>query len=147
MNLELILRPSNSEVAELYQKPSHYGNGFDLYIPEDIIIKPNSTEMINHQVSAMMLKNGMPVGYNLYARSSIGKRGLILTNSIGLIDDDYTGELGALVYNFTDEPAKLSKGERIVQVAASTLQRFKVTIVEYMPPTKRGAKGHGSTGL
>ena len=58
----------------------------------------------------------------IHVRSSIAiKRGLMLTNSTGIIDSDYynnednEGHIMIAVYNITDAPVTLEKGERVAQ--------------------------------
>ena len=58
----------------------------------------------------------------IHVRSSMAiKRGLMLTNSTGIIDSDYynnednEGHIMIAVYNITDAPVTLEKGERVAQ--------------------------------
>lgn len=79
-----------------------------------------------------------------HIRSSWGLRGLMLANSTGIIDEDYRGELFAVVWNHTTMPATIRHGDKIVQGV----------LVPYITPeivegktssTERGAGGFGST--
>jgi dUTP pyrophosphatase len=52
------------------------------------------------------------------ARSSLIKRGLILTNGIGIVDPDYCGpedELLLSVLNVTDQTVHVKQGDRLAQ--------------------------------
>lgn len=83
----------------------------------------------------------------LAARSSLHKHGLFLANGVGIIDEDYSGngdELKAAVYNFTDAPVEVRKGERIVQVIVLPFDRVEWEEVDNMGMQTRG--GFGSTG-
>jgi len=93
----------------------------------------------------------IPEGYLgfLMPRSSICKKNLILSNSIGLIDSGYRGsvkfifrEIGRL-----EELHKLySIGERIGQLVIQPYPTIEPEWAEELSLTERGVGGHGSTG-
>lgn len=57
------------------------------------------------------------VFFGLYIRSSTAfKKGLMLVNSVGVIDKDYPDTIKVGLYNRTDEPVSIEKGERIAQL-------------------------------
>jgi dUTP pyrophosphatase len=61
----------------------------------------------------------IPGGHHvkLYPRSSLGyKRGLIMANSVGIIDEDYKDPLYVILFNSTRVPLSLEPGERIAQI-------------------------------
>ena len=80
-------------------------------------------------------------------RSSIGlKSGLRLSNSIGIIDEDYRGEIGILYDNLSDSDYEIKAGDRIAQCWVQPVYRFKPVEVVTLPETERGEGGFGSTG-
>lgn len=92
-------------------------------------------------------------------RSGRGSRdGLVLGNTVGLIDQDYAGEIqlcvwarptdGSVVGNrLASEKVTIEPGERIAQLMIVPVYRPAFTIVsEFGKATKRGAGGFGSTG-
>jgi len=88
----------------------------------------------------------IPEGYVglLFPRSSISERGLMLCNSVGVLDSGYRGEVS---FRFTGSgnrtPYKL--GERIGQLIV--LPYPQITLVEgTLNPSARGTGGYGSTG-
>ena len=88
-----------------------------------------------------------PSPYYLYARSSVSKRGIILVNSVGIIDSGYRGPLMAAFYNTKKEPVTIESGDRIVQICMPDLSYdFSVTLVDSLDETERGEGGLGSTG-
>ena len=88
-----------------------------------------------------------PSPYYLYARSSVSKRGIILVNSVGIIDSGYRGPLMAAFYNTKKEPVTIESGDRIVQICMPDLSyNFSVTLVDNLDETERGEGGLGSTG-
>lgn len=80
-------------------------------------------------------------------RSSIGaKTPFRLSNSVGLIDSGYRGELGVLYDNTSDTNSFIRKGDRIAQLLVMPSYRFKAEIVESLEDSDRGTGGFGSTG-
>lgn len=97
--------------------------------------------------AAMYDAFGNRVSYFLMPRSSFGKLGLFVGNSIGLIDSDYNGELMANIYNVSHRAYMIKEGTRLFQIVAPTLGKItEVNIVAELPHTQRGTAGVGSTG-
>ena len=95
-----------------------------------------------------------PVGYYLYPRSSTGtKTPLRLSNSVGIIDSGYRGNIIAAFDNrdsSNDGDFKVEKGSRVVQICPPELSYpVLVEIVDNesdLGTTNRGEGGFGSTG-
>ena len=88
------------------------------------------------------------LGFYLYPRSSTGaKSALRLSNSVGIIDSGYRGELIALFDNPSEKDEIIIPGQRLVQVCAGDLSPFLVRITDTLPDTARGEGGLGSTGM
>ena len=80
-------------------------------------------------------------------RSSIGaKTPLRLSNSVGLIDSGYRGELGVLYDNVSDEPWEIHAGDRIAQLLVMPSYRFLADVVDVLTDSDRGEEGFGSSG-
>ena len=95
------------------------------------------------------LRIALPEGWvaKIVPRSSIGaKTGLRLSNSIGIIDADYRGEIGVLYDNISDSDYEIKAGDRIAQVWVERVERFKPVPVDILPATERGEGGFGSSG-
>lgn len=126
-------------------------SGFDLYIPKDIVVSPFSFLKVGLGIRLMMTRGKDPSSNRepmaIYARSSLYKYGLMLANSVGVIDRSYCGEIGAVLYNGTDREVVVEGGTRLLQVCAPDLQPFFVsTITLSADATERGEGGFGSTG-
>jgi dUTP pyrophosphatase len=118
--------------------------GFDMYSRVGTELNPKEVKLLPSNLIVEV-----PKGYVLLisARSSSSKRGLRLSNGIGVIDQDYHGpddEIGILAYNFTDKPVKVEKGERIAQGLILPVERADWEEVDEMGDASRG--GFGSTG-
>ncbi|KFL32378.1 aminotransferase [Devosia riboflavina] len=80
---------------------------------------------------------------------SAHKRGLVLGNSVGLIDADYTAQVFVSAWNRnpSGDPIVIQPGERIAQMFFVPVLRPHYEIVEEFSATSgRGSGGFGSTG-
>lgn len=92
---------------------------------------------------------GLPTGTAgfVYARSGLAvKHGIALSNGVGVIDRDYTGEIVVGLCNLSDEPYTIEPGERIAQLVVAPVCAPCLTEVDTLPGTARAAGGFGSTG-
>jgi dUTP pyrophosphatase len=86
-------------------------------------------------------------GLFLFGRSGLGKKGIRLANSVGVIDSDYQGELIVMLRNDSDEPFTVAHGDRIAQgVFMPVRQAQFIEVEEFSVRTARGEGGFGSTG-
>lgn len=183
--LYIYINPSvESEIVDLYKNDAHKKNmliesyleakkiqdfcfdaGFDLYNVENIVTNNSNCNIVDHQIQSAMTvyENGCEryVGYYLYCRSSTGsKTPLRLSNSVGIIDSGYRGNIKACFDNIKifqpEAPIGFDKfvlncGERYVQLCPPNLEYpMKVIIVDRVSDlgkeTIRGVGGFGSTG-
>lgn len=88
------------------------------------------------------------LSYMLVPRSSIVKTPYRMSNSIGIIDSGYRGNIMAFVDVLGDGPVVEPKvGERLFQIIRPNLDKFDYEIVSELSQTERGAGGFGSTGV
>lgn len=132
--------------------------GYDFFAVEDITIpsiwyqiwriicrKPVMPTLIKTHVKAKMRANEL---LYLYNRSSNPKRGLILANSVGVVDPDYfsnkdnDGDIGFAFYNVMPWPVTIKKGHKIGQGVFSTYLK----VDEETPSKNTREGGFGSTG-
>ena len=73
------------------------------------------------------------------------KKNLVLKNTIGLLDCDYTGECLIFVKNVGDTPVEIEQGERLVQALIVPYVKANYIEVKELDETERGAGGFGST--
>lgn len=80
-------------------------------------------------------------------RSGSGSKGLVIGNLVGLIDEDYQGEIHMTLWNRTDDPITVTRGDRVAQMMFILAIKPNFHIVdEFSQSTARGEGGHGSTG-
>ena len=83
----------------------------------------------------------------VYSRSGHGfKQGLRLSNTTGIIDSDYRGELMVKLHNDGVKTAHIATGERIAQGMIVPVQQVQFALVSELSDTDRGTGGLGSTG-
>ena len=83
----------------------------------------------------------------VFARSGLGiKKGVCLSNGVGVIDSDYRGEIGVGLVNLSDAPYTVQPGDRIAQLMVVPVVQPTLTVVDTLDETERGAGGFGSTG-
>ena len=82
------------------------------------------------------------------ARSGLGvKKGIALSNGIGVIDSDYRGEICVGLYNSSREPFEIRRGDRIAQLMFLPVVCAALIPVEELDETERGTGGFGHTGI
>ena len=97
-----------------YQTPG--AAGFDLAANADVTIAPGTIALVP---TGLVIQ--VPAGHflGIFARSSTPlKKGLMVANGVGVIDEDYCGttdEVKIQVLNFTAAPVQVVKGDRIAQ--------------------------------
>lgn len=118
--------------------------GFDLICRQDTEVAPYHLGRIPGNVIVQT-----PPGYMLLLtmRSSTAHRkGLLIPNGVGVIDQDYCGEGDELlvsVYNFRNEAITVTRGERVAQAIFVPITRVTWHEVSQIGP---GRGGFGSTG-
>jgi dUTP pyrophosphatase len=80
-------------------------------------------------------------------RSSVGKAGVSLANSVGVIDSDYRGEIKlCLAYTAGNGGYYILKGDKVAQLVVIPAPWFDLIEVDALSSTDRGDGGFGSTG-
>lgn len=119
--------------------------GFDIIAREDKEIAPKEILMIPSNLIIEVPKGHMLI---VASRSSTpAKKGLLPPHGIGIIDHDYCGpedEIKVLVYNFTENPVVIKRGDKIAQGVFVKINKFKWKEVDEIYRKSRG--GFGSTG-
>jgi dUTP pyrophosphatase len=117
----------------------------DLYSMDDVVVPAHSYG--NKLRTGVKIQ--LPEGWLAFIlpRSSIGaKTPLRLSNSVGLIDSGYRGELGILYDNTSDEDYHINQGDRIAQLLVMPSYRFQAKVVDILANSDRGETGFGDSG-
>lgn len=119
--------------------------GFDFHAVEDVTIKPGQLALVRTGLAI-----GAPQGYMLMAcpRSSTYKNfGLVMVNSVGVIDSDYSGnedEILLPLMNVREYDSYIKKGTRFAQAVFVQIGRFAFHETDDMGASRGG---WGSTGI
>jgi dUTP pyrophosphatase len=116
--------------------------GMDLVATE--IIKDTPEQITYGTGLAMEIRDGF-VGL-VFPRSSIRKTGLQLSNSVGVIDSGYRGELQATFNKVFGGDNFYKVGDRIAQIIIIPYPQIEFDEVEELSDSERGEGGFGSTG-
>lgn len=117
----------------------------DLRATEDIELLAGEQHMMDTGLS-IWIKNPGFVGL-IVPRSGLGTRGLVMANSVGVIDSDYQGPLKVSLLNRSNQEIYILRGDRIAQFILSPVICPQLIEVEnFEVNTVRGAGGFGSTG-
>ena len=143
-NIELPIALDEGAVEPTYAHESDAAA--DLYALEDVTVQAHTYgNKIHTGVHIQLPESWLAF---VLPRSSIGmKTPLRLSNSVGLIDSGYRGELIALYDNTSDTDYSINKGDRIAQLLVMPSYRFKSKIVDSLEDSDRGQGGFGSTGV
>ena len=144
--MKLFIKVLNEKAKKYYQNHGHYHKGdagLDLYVLDDIDFEPGETKLIKLGISCQP-DNGL--AYFLMPRSSISKTPLRMSNSIGLIDAGYRGEIMACCDNIKNVKYSVKEGERLFQLVSSSCLEIEYELTEELDDSTRGSGGFGSTG-
>ncbi|MGN1213204.1 MAG: dUTP diphosphatase [Christensenellales bacterium] len=100
------------------QRATKHSAGYDIYSPISTVIEPKTMKMIWTNIKASFNPDEVLI---LCVTSGMGKKGIMIANTIGVIDCDYygnvsnDGNLGFRLYNFSDEPYVIQAGDKIGQ--------------------------------
>lgn len=120
--------------------------GLDLYaaIETELTIEPGKRVLIPTGIAAEIPEG--TAGF-IFTRSGLGiKKGIHVTNGVGVIDSDYRGEIHVGLHNLSDEAYTISPQERIAQLIIMPYFAVDIIETESLNSTERGDGGFGSTG-
>jgi dUTP pyrophosphatase len=131
-----------SEHATVPARASAHAAGYDLASAEDVVIPQRGKGLAKTDL-AIAVPDGT---YGRVApRSGLAlKRGIDV--GAGVIDADYRGNVGVVLFNHGDEPFEIKRGDRIAQLILERIVTPPVALVDDLDATDRGAGGFGSTG-
>ena len=133
-----------SENATIPTQGTSFAAGYDLYAAEDAVVVCGTRKLIKTNVS-------MEITPGYYGRIA-PRSGLAYKNGIdvlaGVIDSDYRGDIGVILYN-TDKNIDFTvkKGDRIAQIIFEACYTATLNTVENLDNTLRQGGGYGSTGV
>lgn len=129
--------------ATLPKRGSPQAAGFDLAAGEDAVVPSKGRAVVKTG-----LKVRVPTGcYGRVApRSGLAVKKMVDVGA-GVVDADYRGELGVVLFNFGEEDFIVKIGDRIAQLVLEKISNVDAVVVDKLDDTERGAGGFGSTGV
>jgi dUTP pyrophosphatase len=133
-----------SDYATIPTQGTKFAAGYDLYAAEDAVVVCGSRKLIKTNIS-------MEITPGYYGRIA-PRSGLAYKSGIdvlaGVIDSDYRGDIGVILYN-TDKNIdfEIKKGDRIAQIIFEACYSATLNTVENLDNTLRQGGGYGSTGV
>jgi dUTP pyrophosphatase len=115
-------------------------------LTEPLDINPGETVMVPSGMAISIHDPGLVA--LLVPRSGLGiKHGIVLANTIGVIDSDYQGEIGIGIHNRSALTYTIEPGERICQMMFIPVTQAVLAVVdEFSSDSVRGSGGFGHTG-
>ncbi|NLI92176.1 MAG: dUTP diphosphatase [Peptococcaceae bacterium] len=139
------VKPSGDAKIPQYSTPGAAGADLHACLDNDMVIKPGERVAIPTGI-ALELPGAHVVGL-VFARSGLAsKKGLALSNGVGVIDSDFRGEVKVLAINLGREDIVIQNGDRIAQILFTNAFQAKFIEVLELEDTLRGEGGFGSTG-
>ncbi|XP_075016146.1 deoxyuridine 5'-triphosphate nucleotidohydrolase, mitochondrial isoform X2 [Calonectris borealis] len=131
-----------SENASAPSRGSARAAGYDLYSAYDCAIPPMEKAVVKTDIQI-----ALPSGcYGRVApRSGLAAKHFIDVGA-GVIDEDYRGNVGVVLFNFGKETFEVKKGDRIAQLICERICYPELEEVQALDDTERGEGGFGSTG-
>lgn len=118
---------------------------YDEVESKELKVLPGAVVEVKTKTHVQLPKNTVGI---VAVRSGLGFKGLDLINSVGVIDEDYRGEIGLKFINRGDQTITISEGERVAQIIQVKINKgFQfVKSLHDLTETERGIGGFGSTG-
>lgn len=142
--LEEVLRVKKlSEHAVIPTRGSAGAAGYDLSSAYDYTVPARGKELVKTDLSI-----AIPEGTyaRIAPRSGLAWKNFIDTGA-GVVDYDYRGNVGVILFNHSDSDFVVRKGDRVAQLILERILTPEVVEVEDLEATDRGAGGFGSTGV
>lgn len=128
-----------------YQTPLSSGMDLRADIEEPILLLP-----MKRHLFPTGLHIQLPEGYEAQVRPRSGlalKHGITVLNTPGTIDRGFTGNIGVVLINLSNECFEVKPGERIAQLVITPVAQATLVEVDALDETERGDGGFGHTGV
>ncbi|KAJ8343576.1 hypothetical protein SKAU_G00309050 [Synaphobranchus kaupii] len=131
-----------SENATVPTRGSARAAGYDLYSAYDYSVAPLDKAIVKTDIQ-------IAVPHGCYGRVA-PRSGLAAKHFIdvgaGVIDEDYRGNVGVVLFNFSKETFEVKKGDRVAQLICEKIYYPELEQHDTLDETVRGDGGFGSTG-
>jgi dUTP pyrophosphatase len=132
-----------TELATMPVRGSEFAAGFDLASAYDLSIPAGGKGLVKTDLA-------IAIPENTYARIA-PRSGLAVKKFIdigaGVVDYDYRGNVGVVLFNHGAEDFEVKRGDRVAQLILECISMAPCVEVQELDSTARGAGGFGSTGV
>jgi dUTP pyrophosphatase len=139
--LDMLLVVKLSEHATIPTRGSPLAAGYDLYSAQDTNIPARGKGLVKTDIQ-------IRVPRGTYGRVA-PRSGLAWKQHIdigaGVVDEDYRGNVGVVMFNHADQVFKVKKGDRIAQLVCEKIAYPEIHEMKTLDNTERGEGGFGST--
>lgn len=119
--------------------------GYDIFAPVDLTFVPGVVTFVRTGFSVELEKGTAML---VLSRSGMGvKKRVNLAQKVGLIDEDYRGEVIVPLINEGMEEVFVAENTAIAQFIIIPYVTGRIEVVSNLEDTVRGSGGFGSTGL
>ena len=137
-----------SPTAHEPTRGSEWAAGYDLHADLEgktyITLAPGEVRKISSGIAIALPQGTFGA---IYPRSgNATKRGLVLANTVGIVDADYRGAVIVALKNTSNTIQTIEHGERIAQLIVQPFNPVIFNTVESIGTTARGDGGFGSSG-
>jgi len=131
-----------SEHATIPTRGSSSAAGYDLYSAVDVTIPARGKGLVKTDIQ-------VKVPHGTYGRVA-PRSGLAWKQHIdigaGVVDEDYRGNVGVVMFNHAENEFVVKKGDRVAQLVCEKIAYPDIEILDTLDETVRGEGGFGSTG-
>eukprot|EP00618_Florenciella_parvula_P014253 CAMPEP_0119467264 /NCGR_PEP_ID=MMETSP1344-20130328/1533_1 /TAXON_ID=236787 /ORGANISM="Florenciella parvula, Strain CCMP2471" /LENGTH=246 /DNA_ID=CAMNT_0007499621 /DNA_START=147 /DNA_END=887 /DNA_ORIENTATION=+ len=141
--MSVLLVQKLSEAATLPVRGSELAAGYDLASAVEVTVPAGGKALVKTNLA---IATPLDCYARIAPRSGLAWKKFIDVGA-GVVDADYRGDVGVILFNFGDEDFVVNPGDRVAQLILEKVHMAPVEEVEELPDTNRGAGGFGSTGV
>lgn len=131
-----------SDTATIPTRGSEVAAGWDLYASQEVVVPARGKAIITTDIAI-----AVPVGFYGRVAPRSGMAWKKHTDiGAGVIDADYRGPVGVVMFNHSYEDLQIEVGDRVAQLVIEQISMAPLTEVDSLDDTERGEGGYGSTG-
>jgi len=125
---------------------AHEGDaGMDIRVVDPSFTIIPGEHYLAHTGIAIHIDDPFSVALMFPRSGNATKKGIVLKNTVGVIDSGYTGEIRVALMNIGNEPVRIETGERVAQLILMPIHVARIIEVQDLENTTRGSGGFGST--
>ena len=143
--IKFISSHPNAKLPQKNHKDNLTGDtGYDVFGVNEVIVPKRGSVIAPVGLKLASITPGF--WFRVEPRSGLGFKSNIQPH-LGVIDNQYRGDLSIKLYNFGDEDVVLAKGVAVAQLIIYKIINADMSWTDKVDKTERGEKGFGSSGI